>query len=317
LQRYETALRGSNVTVYTQDRDLRYTSISNAMFGRPTDHIVGRLDEELLPAESRAPIVALKREVIETGQPRDGEFRIRDGAHALWYDMHIEPLRDATGATVGLTCAAVDITSRKAGEAHLRDLMRELTHRSKNLLAVIQGMARQTARHSGTIESFLDQFSARLQALAASHDLLVQESWYGASLAELVRSQLGHYLDQGSQVTLQGPPLLLKPEAAQSLGLAVHELATNAIKYGALSTPAGNVTINWRRLSPEEGGDIEVQWAESGGPPVVAPERRGFGSLVIERNLARTLEAEIDLAFRPEGLRCRIVIPAIHLAAGR
>jgi two-component sensor histidine kinase len=178
-------------------------------------------------------------------------------------------------------------------------------------------MARQTARHSGTIESFLDQFSARLQALAASHDLLVQESWYGASLAELVRSQLGHYLDQGSQVTLQGPPLLLKPEAAQSLGLAVHELATNAIKYGALSTPAGNVTINWRRLSPEEGGDIEVQWAESGGPPVVAPERRGFGSLVIERNLARTLEAEIDLAFRPEGLRCRIVIPAIHLAAGR
>ena len=100
-----------------------------------------------------------------------------------------------TGGIVGLTCAAVDITDRKESEAHLRDLMRELTHRSKNLLAVIQAMARQTARHAGTIEAFLEQFSARLQALAASHDLLVQESWHGASLTELVRSQLGHYLD--------------------------------------------------------------------------------------------------------------------------
>jgi PAS domain S-box-containing protein len=254
LQRYETALRGSHVTVYTQDRDLRYTSISNAMFGREVNEIIGHLDQDILPADSQAPILTLKREVIAGGQAKDGEVRISEGSVARWYDVHIEPLRDMTGAIVGLTCAAVDITARKAGEAHLRELMRELTHRSKNLLAVIQAMARQTARHSGTFDGFLDQFGARLQALSASHDLLVQESWYGASLSELINSQLSHYLD-GTQVVLDGPSILLKPEAAQSLGLAFHELATNAMKYGALSVPAGKVAIEWHRRM-EEGGRI-------------------------------------------------------------
>ena len=318
LQRYETALRGSQVTVYTQDRDLRYTSISSAMFGREPSEIVGRLEQDILPRDSSAPILALKRLVLDTGQPMDGEFRVDISDDLHCYDAHVEPLRDAAGSIVGLTCAAVDVTGRKAGEAHLRDLMRELTHRSKNLLAVIQAMARQTARHARTAESFIDLFAARLQALAASHDLLVQESWHGASLSELVRSQLGHHLDrEGSQVSLEGPALLLKPEAAQSLGLAIHELATNAAKYGALSVPAGRVGISWRLLPVSEGDGIEIRWVETGGPGVKAPERRGFGSLVVERNLARSLDAEINLEFPPEGVRCRMLIPATNVATGR
>ena len=230
-----------------------------------------------------------------------------------WYDFHIEPLRDVTGDIVGLTCAAVDITERKEGEAHLRLLMRELTHRSKNLLAVIQAMSRQTGRHAGTIEAFLEQFSARLQALAASHDLLIQESWYGALLTELVRTQLGHYLDrQGSQVTAEGPAVLLKPEAAQSLGLALHELSTNAAKFGALSVPTGRV----RSSGAAAGGGglwgrncLDREWRTA----VRKPERQGFGSLVIERNLSRSLDADVELAFPPEGVRCRIVIPSRSL----
>jgi PAS domain S-box-containing protein len=317
LQRYETALRGSHVTVYTQDRDLRYTSVSNALFGRQIGDIVGNVDESILPPEIGKPIVAVKRGVLDSGQPQDSEFRIVHGGNTHWYDTHIEPLRDTEGKIIGLTCTAVDVTARKIGEAHLRELMRELTHRSKNLLAVIQAMARQTARHAGTTEGFLDQFSARLQALAASHDLLVQESWHGASLSELIRSQLGHYLDrEGSQVSMEGPTVLLKPEAAQSLGLAIHELATNAAKYGGLSVPAGRVAISWRRCSAAEGDGIEVVWTEAGGPSVKRPGRRGFGSLVIERNLARSLEADIKLEFLPDGARCRMVIPAANLAAG-
>jgi PAS domain S-box-containing protein len=318
LQRYETALHGSNVTVYTQDRDLRYTSVSGPMLGLEADEIIGQTDDDILPVESRESIVELKREVLQSGQPRDSEARIERGSTVRWYDFHIEPLRDMTGEFVGLTCAAVDITERKEGEAHLRLLMRELTHRSKNLLAVIQAMARQTGRHAGTIESFLEQFSARLQALAASHDLLIQESWYGALLTELVRTQLGHYLDrEGSQVTTEGPAILLKPEAAQSLGLALHELSTNAAKFGALSVPNGRVTIEWRRQPVEEGFGAEIIWTESGGPPVRKPERQGFGSLVIERNLARSLDADVDLAFPPEGVRCRIVIPLTQFALSR
>ena len=318
LQRYETALRGSQLTVYTQDRSLRYTTISNSMFGREPSEIIGRHDENILPPDSSAAIIALKRGVLDTGQSKDSEFRVIHDGHVHWYDAHIEPLRDIDGDIVGLTCAAVDITSRKAGEAHLRDIMRELTHRSKNLLAVIQAMARQTARHAGTIEVFLDQFSARLQALSASHDLLVQESWYGASLSELIRSQLGHYLGrEGSQVSVEGPALVLKPEAAQSLSLAIHELATNAAKYGGLSIPTGRVAIRWRLLPASEGEGVEIIWVESGGPSVPPPERRGFGSLVIERNLARSLEAEVKLEFPPDGARCRMLIPTTNLAVGR
>ena len=315
LQRYETALRSSNVSVYTQDRDLRYTSVSSAMFGLDKEQILGRTDADILPPEALTAITAIKREVLDAGQAHDTELRIQDAGYVHCYDFHIEPLRDVTGVIVGLTCAAVEITSAKEGEEHLRLLLREITHRSKNLLAVIQAMARQTARHAGNVENFLERFGARVQALARSHDLLVQESWHGASLSELVRSQLGHYLDRGtSQVSVKGPGTLLKPEAAQSLGLALHELATNAAKYGALSVPKGHVDINWRRLSPAEGDGIEILWTESGGPKVAKPQQRGFGSLVIEQNLARSIDSDVDLSFSPEGLRCRVLIPPSQLS---
>ena len=318
VQRYETALRGSNVTVFTQDENLRYTSISNEFLGREVDEIVGRTDADLLPRANRDSVIALKQSALDAGTPNDGEVHIRDGAVDRWFDLHIEPLRDLGGDIVGITCAAVDITERKESEAHLRLLMRELTHRSKNLLAVIQAMARQTARHTGSTEAFLEQFSARLQALATSHDLLVQESWHGASLHELVRLQLGHYLDRhGGQLAFSGPSILLKPEGAQGLGLALHELATNAAKYGALSTPQGQVAIEWRRLPAAEGHGIELIWEERGGPQVSTPDRRGFGSLVIERHLARSLDTEVDLVFAPGGVRCRIIIPVTQFVAVR
>jgi PAS domain S-box-containing protein len=318
LQRYETALRGSNVTVYTHDRDLRYTSISNGMFDRKIDEIIGHTDEQVLPAESRQAIVALKRAALDSGSPLDSEICVQTPAGERWHDLHIEPLRDIMGAIVGLSCASVDITERKESEAHLRLLMRELTHRSKNLLAVIQAMARQTARHVGSIDAFLSQFGARLQALATSHDLLVQESWYGVSVFELVRSQLGHHMDRvGTQVSLDGPPVVLKPEAAQSLGLALHELATNAAKYGALSVGSGHVSIRWRRMPASEGHGVEICWHEESGPRVESPRQRGFGSMVIEQNLTRALDAEVSLDFEPTGLRCRIVIPVTQLSVGR
>lgn len=316
LQRYDTALRGSNVTVFTQDRDLRYTSISNNFLGRAPEQIVGRTDADIIPAESLQEIIACKQEVFETRQAKKCEVRIQDGDHDRWFDLHIEPLRDLKGGIVGLTCAAVDITERKDHEAHLRILMRELTHRSKNLLAVIQAMARQTARHAGSTALFLERFGARLQALAASHDLLVQEGWHGASLHELVRSQLGHYLDRRrSQIEFSGPPILLKPEAAQGLGLGLHELATNAAKYGALSTPQGKVEVSWRRLAAEDGHGIELIWRELGGPEVAPPERRGFGTLVIERHLANALDGDVELSFPAGGVECRVVVPVTQFVA--
>jgi two-component sensor histidine kinase len=318
LQRYDTALRGSNVTVYTQDLGLRYISISSPTYGLDVGQIIGRTDEDILPAKSRAAIITVKKEALDTGRPKDCEVCIQDGATERWYDLHMEPLREVTGASVGLICASVDVTARKEGEVHLRLLMRELTHRSKNLLAVIQAMARQTARRSESVEQFTEQFGARLQALATSHDLLIQESWHGALLADLVRTQLGHHLDrEDSQITVEGPSVFLKPEAAQNIGLALHELATNAAKYGALSVPSGRISVTWTWVPASEPKAVEIIWIERGGPKVAPPEQRGFGSIVIERNLAKTLEADVHLAFAPDGIECRIVVPMTLLVFGR
>ncbi len=314
--RYETALRGSQVTVYTQDSDLRYTSISNPIFGRRIEDILGRTDDEILPPDSAAAITVIKREALASGQAKSAEFVLPDGPSARWHDLHVEPLRNEAGAIVGLTCASIDVTERKECEAHLRLLLRELTHRSKNLLAVIQAMARQTARHAGSIDGFLTQFGSRLQALAASHDLLVRASWYGASLRELVRSQLASHIDSG-QIALEGPEVGLKPEAAQNLGLALHELVINAAKFGALSVPDGRVSISWSRHGAGGDNAIEINWREQCGPKVKPRRKRGFGSLVIERNLARALDAEVSLAFDPDGVRCRILIPASQIVAAR
>lgn len=313
LQRYETALRGSDVTVFTQDRDLRYTSISNDFLGYRIDEIIDRTDENLIPAENRQAVVEMKRTVLNGGQPLDRELQIFDGQILRWYDFHIEPVR-ANGKVAGLTSAVVDITARKEGEEHLRLLMREISHRSKNLLAIIQAMSRQTARHAGGIDDFLNQFNARVQALARSHDLLVQEDWHGASLKDLLKLQVGPYVDpEFSQVNIHGPAVLLKPETAQNLGLALHELASNASKYGALSVASGKVSARWVRFANGESSGIEFIWAEEGGPTVNVPEKRGFGSMLIQQNLSRSLESDVDMRFEKDGLRCRIVIPHAHL----
>ena len=312
--RYETALRGSQVTVYTQDRNLRYTSISNPMLGRSIDDILGRTDDDILPPDSGKAVIVMKREALANGQPKRAEVAIENGSGQCWFDLRIEPLRGEAGDVVGLTCAAINVTERKESEAHLRLLMRELTHRSKNLLAVIQGMARQTARHAGSTEGFLNQFAARLQALAASHDLLVNESWYGVSLRELIQSQLAATIaNGGGQVEINGPPIALKPEAAQNLGLALHELAVNAESFGSLSLPAGRVSVVWTLQDQA----LAIEWCERGGPAVKVRRKKGFGSMVIERNLTRALDAKVELRFEPDGLSCHILIPANQVLAAR
>ena len=314
LQKYKTALKESAVTVFTQDRNLRYTSISNAAFGHEIEQVIGRTDLEILPRESYETIVGMKRQVLQTGKPVDGEVSVGAGDETRWLDFHIEPLTDAVGSY-----RRSDLCDDRYHRAQSE--RRSLAPFDAGIDAPLEESAgghsidRATDSPPLRLDRKLSRsICARTQALATSHDLLVQESWYGASLSELVRLQLGHYLDhRASDITMEGPSIVLKPEAAQSLGLALHELATNAAKYGALSTPSGRVTIEWRRLSPAEGYGLELIWTERGGPPVTAPSRRGFGSLVIEQNLARSLNADVELTFAPEGLRCRVRLPLEHI----
>ncbi|HWG06644.1 MAG TPA: PAS domain S-box protein [Beijerinckiaceae bacterium] len=209
---------------------------------------------------------------------------------------------------------ARDITGRKNRENHIHFLMREIAHRSKNLLAVIQAMARQTAMGGGTAEDYEQRFTARLQALARSYDLLVTENWHGASAGELVRMQLSHYSDLiPTRIEIGGPYVMLKPEAAENIGLALHELSTNAAKYGALSNDGGRVAVHWW-LGEQDGlRRFYIEWREIGGPPVSAPQREGFGQKVMKRIAAHALEGNVSLDFAPTGVVWRLDIPSTYL----
>jgi two-component sensor histidine kinase len=199
-------------------------------------------------------------------------------------------------------------------KAARHQLLRELTHRSKNLLAVIQAIARQTASRTRSVDDFLQHFSNRLVAIGYSHDLLIADDWHGASLRTLIERQLSGYTDRfGEHIAIDGEDIMLKPEAIHNLGLALHELVANAEKYGALSTDAGRVAIRW--LFSDDVSKVEFVWEERDGPLVIMPERSGFGRAMIETVVRQALETDVTLTFPPEGVRCVILIPACQVAS--
>jgi PAS domain S-box-containing protein len=220
------------------------------------------------------------------------------------------------GRAVRIVGTARDITGRKHREQHVRTLLRELVHRSKNLLAVVQAMSRQTATGTVSIEEFQRKFSARLQALSMAHDLLISQDWRGAAMHDLVRAQIAYCLEVGAgevgaHASVEGPKVLLKPEAAQNIGLALHELTANALTYGALSTPGGSVALSWRI----EAGRFFLIWRESGGPEVTPPPRAGFGHKVMRRLVAQALDGSATLDFPPEGFVWTLTAPVSSIVA--
>lgn len=186
-------------------------------------------------------------------------------------------------------------------------LTRELNHRVKNTLANVLSIAALTRRRASDIDDFTDSLTARIRALSATHDLLSQSDWTHAILSDVVRSELAPYMEGNeSHVELSGPEIRLAPNDAMSLGLAIHELATNAAKYGALSSSGGRIHVNWTLIRPDL---AELDWREEGGPPVQEPAKRGFGRDLIEKIVAHELKSEVDLQFKPEGVECRLKVP--------
>jgi PAS domain S-box-containing protein len=209
------------------------------------------------------------------------------------------------GHAIRMAGIVLDITERKRAEDHLRYVMKELSHRTKNLMAVVHAISWQTAQKSVDLEDFEQRFIQRLEALARSHDLLVKHDWQGVRLGDLVQAQLDPFLDSFTgRLTAEGPPLLLRPSAAQELGLALHELATNASKYGALSVPTGKIDIDWAiDCGPTNGANrFHMIWCETGGPGVRPPVSKGFGTAVVTTALSTTFNGEAELDYRPEGL---------------
>jgi PAS domain S-box-containing protein len=231
---------------------------------------------------------------------RDGQVRWVE-AHGLAYFAGAAPERRAVsfGGTVQ------DITERKEREEKEQLLMREINHRAKNMLSVVDSIAHQTATRNP--EDFIERFSERVQSLSANQDLLVRNAWNGVEIEDLVRAQLAHFADLiGSRIGVRGPKLRFTAASAQAIGLALHELATNAGKYGALSADKGRVDISWGIV----GDTFTMGWTEREGPPVSAPQRRGFGTIVMKTMAERSVDGRVGLDYATSGVTWRLTCPA-------
>jgi two-component sensor histidine kinase/CHASE3 domain sensor protein len=290
-------------------RDHRYLRINEELArinGRPVADHIGRSVREVIPANAE-PLEQAIDQVFRTGVAlRDLEFTaaspLAADAPRHWL-TGFYPVRNERGEVEAVGVWVLEISERKKAEEREALLAREVDHRAKNLLAVVQSVVQLTqARDAAELKTGI---TGRIQALARAHSLLADARWDGAQLGALVREELAPYLGVAdTQIELHGPELLLRPAAAQSLAIVLHELATNAVKYGALSSPAGRLNVRWSR----DRDDIVLEWIEHGGPLTIVPKTSGFGSRIIRASIERQLHGSLEQHWRPEGLQCTIRI---------
>lgn len=246
---------------------------------------------------------------VASGEPYDIVHRVRlRTGEFRWIRSRASPRRDETGRIVKWYGATEDIHEQKLAEEHLKLMVLELNHRVKNNLATVQAIAVQTLRGTESPEAAREAFVQRITALAAAHDILTREQWEGVSVADIAEGVLRALDGAADRVRLEGPDVRLPAKTALALSMAFHELGTNALKYGALRTPSGQVRLDWRVTAGDE-RRLELCWSERGGPPVRPPERRGFGSRLLERGLAAELSGEVRMLFEEPGVRCLIHAP--------
>ena len=289
------------------DRDLRirsFTPAVTAIFnvlpsdqGRPLTDLVSRLPVPMLTDDARS--------VLESGREIERNVKGEGDANYL---LRLVPYRAGAGRVEGVVVTFLDITTLARAEAHQRVLIGELNHRVKNMLAVVISVAEQTYRGAADLSDFRERFVARVQGMARSFELLSGENWTEVSLQELATSQLGAFGLE--RITIAGPPLRLGPKQALSLGMVLHELATNAVKYGALGAGFGQVELEWVIQTGEREGQLVLTWLERGGPPVTEPTRRGFGLRLIEGETAHGLRGRATISYEPGGLVARLEFPA-------
>jgi PAS domain S-box-containing protein len=285
-----------------------WNEAAERMFGYSAAEMIGQSIRRVIPSDRQAEEEMIRSRVAQSDTIERYEMMLlaKDG-RTFDASITISPIRDAEGRIIGCSKIIRDITARKRAEKQVGLLMREATHRAKNMLSLVHAIARQTAaREPG---DFVGRFTERIQALAANQDLLVRNEWHGVDVEDLVRAQLAHFADlMGSRIAAHGPKLRLNAAAAQAIGLAMHELATNASKYGALSTDRGHVNLHWET----DGDTLSMSWTERGGPPVSLPEQRGFGTVVLQEMINHSLDGRVELDYAPAGLSWRLTCAAAN-----
>ena len=276
------------------------------IFGYMAEEIIGKSIKVLIPREYHAEEDTIL-DRLRRGQRIEHYETIRQRKHGslINVSLTVSPVADPQGKIVGASKIARDITERKRTEAQISLLAREAEHRTKNILATVQATVHLT--QSETIDGLKSAIEGRIQALANVHALFVESRWEGAHLNNLVTQELSPYCqDVEARTRIEGPDLLLEPYAAQTIAITLHELATNAAKYGALSVPDGRVHVAW---SGGEKAHLILRWTETGGPLVTSPTRKGFGTRVMERMIREQLKGKMQFDWRAEGLVCEIVLP--------
>ncbi|CAN5158466.1 hypothetical protein BH09PSE1_BH09PSE1_15080 [soil metagenome] len=287
----------------------------NEAYRRLTDHreLAGRTVAEALPEVVAQGYVDMLDSVYDTGEPVEGrgsqlQLQASPGGpvETRYLDFIYQPIRDAGGKVVGIFVQGHDVTENVAAAQRQKLMIDELNHRVKNTLATVQSIAMQTARSNTDPKAFAESFQARLMSLSHTHDLLTRSHWEGADLRDILRHETEAH--EAHRISANGPPVPLGPAFALSLGMIFHELATNAAKYGALSASGGRVLVDWT-IANQADRRLTIDWVEIDGPEVVAPERRGFGTRMVERNVRHDLAGEVELRYATGGFHATISVP--------
>ena len=276
------------------------------LFGYLAEEIIGRPVSVLIPPERHPEESVIIRRIRRGDRIEHYEtVRQRKDGSLIDVSLTVSPMRDAEGKIVGASKIARDITERKRSEAQISALAREAEHRAKNLLANVKAMVRLS--EADTPDGLKEAIEGRIEALASVHSLFARSRWTGAELGSLIHQELSPYSRDGERRTqIDGPAVMLKPDVAQAIAVALHELATNAAKYGALSEAAGQVRVEW---SPAADGRLVLRWTEAGGPPVKPPTHRGFGTHVMEAMIRGHAKGDVQLDWHADGLACEITLP--------
>lgn len=304
------ALRHSGISVLYQSPDLVTLWGENIPNVWSQEDVAGKRDLDIFTAENAEKLSVAKRDILDTGERQLLELQFQGNAGPQWFDVWIDLDRDDDGPTHGIMMTAVETTEKKLREQTLRTLLREVSHRSKNLLAIIQSVASQTGRYSESIEGFIARFRGRLQSLASSQDLVTSSNWRGADLHDLALSQLGRYCaDPDHNIRFHGKNPYLTPNAALHIGLALHELAVNSVSYGALRHSEGYVAVSVELDDAENPrSDIILTWRENINRDHPNQDRR-FGSVALERVVPASLSGSAELTMTNTELTYKLVVP--------
>jgi PAS domain S-box-containing protein len=318
--RYRLAVESAtDYAIFTTDLAGRITGWNSGaqnLLGWSDDEVVGHPANVIFTQEDDQHAVPEKemRLAVSEGRADDNRWHMRKDGTRFWANGLMMPMRDDESGLVGFLKILRDRTDARRASDHKELLINELNHRVKNTLATVQGFTTQTLRTATSLPEAREAITARLIALAKAHDVLTAECWEGADLAQIVADALRVHAGDGQRCSWQGNPVRITPRVALALSMMLHELATNALKYGSLSNEAGTVAVSWALSCPDDGPtDAELRlclrWEERGGPPVTLPVRRGFGSRMIERGLAAEMNGEVRMHYEPIGVVCTLDMP--------